>query len=120
MSQTRFPQRLYNQGDEPDARFSLANERTVLAWISTGLALLSVGVAIDSLATPLSALARQLASGLLLAGGALFPPLAWIGWWRTESALRKGDPLPSPIALPVAVVLTATAAIIVATDLMMR
>ncbi|HET9290174.1 MAG TPA: DUF202 domain-containing protein, partial [Actinomycetes bacterium] len=34
---------------EPDYRFTLANERTFLAWIRTSLALLAGGVALHSL-----------------------------------------------------------------------
>jgi putative membrane protein len=37
------------QGQEPDYRFSLANERTFLAWIRTALAILASGVALDQL-----------------------------------------------------------------------
>lgn len=118
MSRTRFPGRLYSQGSEPDARFSLANERTFLAWLSTGLALLSVGVALNSFATPLSDTARSLASGLLLAGGALTPAFACVSWWRTESALRRGAPLPAPTSLPLAVLVVTAAAVIVAVDLL--
>lgn len=118
MTRTRFPRRLYAQGTEPDARFSLANERTLLAWLSLGLALLSVGVALHSFANPLSDTARGLASGLLLAGGTLTPVLAWVSWWRTESALRRGTPLPAPVGLPMAVLVTTAVAAIVAVDLL--
>jgi putative membrane protein len=53
----RFPRWVYGAGDEPDARFSLANERTFLAWIRTSLALsapllgpvLAVGITVASL-----------------------------------------------------------------------
>lgn len=44
----RFPDGLYKRGSEPDARFSLANERTFLAWIRTALALIAGGVALDA------------------------------------------------------------------------
>lgn len=43
----RFPRRVFGQGTEPDARFTLANERTFLAWIGVSLALISVGVALS-------------------------------------------------------------------------
>ena len=33
-------------GSQPDYRFSLANERTFLAWIRTGLALVGGGLAV--------------------------------------------------------------------------
>lgn len=49
----RFPQSVYGQGEEPDARFSLANERTFLAWIRTSLALIAGGVALEAFDLPL-------------------------------------------------------------------
>ena len=44
----RRPGWVYGRGHEPDVRFSLANERTFLAWIRTALALLAAGVALDA------------------------------------------------------------------------
>ena len=41
------------EGQEPDYRFSLANERTFLAWIRTALALLAGGVLLDQFSTKL-------------------------------------------------------------------
>ena len=46
----RFPRRLYGVGTEPDPRYSLANERTFLAWIRTSLTLMAAGVALEVLA----------------------------------------------------------------------
>lgn len=40
--------RLLAGGDEPDPRFTLANERTFLAWVRTALALLAGGVAVEA------------------------------------------------------------------------
>lgn len=37
-------------GEAPDYRFSLANERTFLAWIRTSLGFLAGGVGLDQLA----------------------------------------------------------------------
>ena len=37
-------------GEAPDYRFSLANERTFLAWIRTALGFLAAGVGLDQLA----------------------------------------------------------------------
>lgn len=45
----RWPTKLYSVGSDPDPRFSLANERTLLAWIRTSLAFLALGVALDAL-----------------------------------------------------------------------
>ena len=109
-SRPRFPRAVYGTGSEPDARFSLANERTFLAWISVGLALLSVGVAIESLAVDLQPGLRLAASVVLILGGAACPAQAWFGWARVEAALRQGRPLPVSwmvAVLPVVLGLTA-------------
>jgi putative membrane protein len=59
----RFPASVFRAGSEPDARFSLANERTFLAWIRTGLALLAGGVALEALGLGIAPLASLPASG---------------------------------------------------------
>ena len=46
---SRLAERLLGGGQEPDPRFTLANERTFLAWIRTALALLASGIAVVSL-----------------------------------------------------------------------
>lgn len=46
----RFPASVYRVGDEPDPRFSLANERTFLAWIRTSLGLTAGAVAMEAFA----------------------------------------------------------------------
>lgn len=109
-SPSRFPHSVYGSGSEPDARFSLANERTFLAWISTGLALLSVGVGLESLAVNVQPGLRLAASVLLILGGAACPVQAWFGWMRVEAALRHRRPLPASrmvAVLPVVLVLAA-------------
>ena len=45
--------RVYAHGHDPDPRFSLANERTFLAWVRTGLALVAGAAAVDALDLPL-------------------------------------------------------------------
>src|SRR5690606_5754214 len=92
----RFPRRVYGVGSEPDVRFSLANERTFLAWIRTSLALLAVGVALEALDVPIEPGFRVAASAVFLALGVLAPVQAWIGWMRVERALRLGRALPAP------------------------
>jgi putative membrane protein len=42
-----------SQGREPDYRFTLANERTFLAWIRTALALLAGGALLDQFSSEL-------------------------------------------------------------------
>ena len=92
----RFPSRVYSVGAEPDPRFSLANERTFLAWIRTSLALMAAGVALETLSLPLQPDLRLAAALLLTALGLLAPAQAWWGWARDERAMRLGQPLAAP------------------------
>lgn len=101
----RFPGRVYDHGTEPDARFTLANERTFLAWIRTALALLAGGVALEALGLGLHPGLRLTASLLLIVAGIATPVQAWSGWMRTERALRENRPLPvALLALPLGIV----------------
>lgn len=109
----RFPKVVFSQGNEPDARFSLANERTFLAWIRTALALLASGVALEALGLGIHSGYRLTASVLLIVAGILSAIQAWTGWKRTEQALRKSSPLPSgPCSLPLTVLLVSVAVLI--------
>lgn len=94
---------------EPDYRFTLANERTFLAWQRTALGLLAAAVAIIQFVPSLSVPGARHALGLLL--GALSVATATIGirrWAQAERAMRRGEPLPkqpSPVYLGVGLVL---------------
>jgi len=119
MTRPRFPKSVYRRGTEPDARFSLANERTFLAWISVGLALISVGVGLQSLAAEVQPGLRLAAAVLLVVTGTACPVQAWFGWAGAETALRERRPLPSsgmvtllPIGVGVAGVLVAVGLLI--------
>ncbi|GAA3738183.1 hypothetical protein GCM10022239_12260 [Leifsonia bigeumensis] len=92
----RFPRRVYGSGAEPDARFSLANERTFLAWIRTSLALIAAGVALEAFALPITPGFRLAASLLLILLGIGAPLQAWFGWMAVERALRLERSLPAP------------------------
>jgi putative membrane protein len=103
-SPKRFPAALYRDGREPDARFSLANERTFLAWIRTSLALLAGGVALEALGLGIQPTLRLIASVILILAGIATPVQAWLGWMRSERALRRGTPLPAAIlSLPIGI-----------------
>lgn len=92
---------MYSVGIEPDVRFSLANERTALAWVRTGLALVAGGVALSTLASfsESPGLIDIVAMVACLAGG-LLSLSALVSWRRVERALRLNEPLPAPSALP--------------------
>ncbi|MCC2594664.1 DUF202 domain-containing protein [Tessaracoccus sp. OS52] len=120
MARQRFPQSVYSQGEEPDARFTLANERTFLAWIRTALALMAGGVALEALSLGLQPGFQLGASVILMLTGILSPLQAWFGWARNERALRNNTPLPSPmLALPV-VIAVAVAGLLVLLGLVLR
>ncbi len=89
------PRELRSVGTTPDYRFSLANERTFLAWLRTGLALVAGGLAAAQFlpALPLVHLREAIAVALLLLGGAV-AIRAVDHWARTERAIRLGGELP--------------------------
>jgi putative membrane protein len=112
-SRRRFPASVYERGAEPDARFSLANERTFLAWIRTGLAFLAAGVALESLGLGIHPGFRLAASIVLVATGVFTPIQAWFGWMGTERALREARPLPAAaLALPIGASVTAVGVLV--------
>ena len=93
MTSNRWPGYVYGEGEEPDYRFSLANERTFLAWLRTTLALLAAGVAVDVIDIGVPAATTTGLAAMLLALGALCPLLAFLRWAMAERAMRREEPL---------------------------
>jgi putative membrane protein len=95
-------------GRDPDPRFTMANERTYLAWNRTALALIGGGLAagqlldFDSRATRLIVALPPIVLGLALA------LMSYRRWEANERALRLDEPLPTGaprlLAIGVAVV----------------
>ncbi|MFJ8751216.1 YidH family protein [Streptomyces sp. NPDC102441] len=110
------PERIRSEGDTPDYRFSLANERTFLAWIRTALALIGGGFAVDQF---LPELVWGVRAGLalgLLAAGVLCALRAVNHWVRCERAMRRGEDLPVsrfPTVLSLVVAVVALAMVLV-------
>ena len=89
------------EGIEPDVRFTLANERTFLAWSRTALALIAAGLAVAQLLPPFphAPWGRSVIATPLILLGAALSPLSYDEWRRTQRAIRLGAPLP-PSRLP--------------------
>ena len=88
------------EGEDPDYRVSLANERTFLAWIRTSLGLLAGGVAVISVVPSIGHPGVRRVLGLvLLALASVTPVLAYRRWSATERAVRAGQSLPEPTLL---------------------
>lgn len=111
----RYPRSVYGAGSEPDVRFTMANERTYLAWVRTSLALLAAGTALELLGLDLHPGYRLAASLLLIATGIVVPILAFVGWMRSERALRHDEPLPaSPLGIVLAVAVVGAGILVLA------
>lgn len=89
-------------GKAPDYRFTLANERTFLAWIRTALAFLAAAVGVDQLAPNIAPEIYRESLALILslfsAGLAYY---AYRRWAYNEKAMRNDNELPYPKVLGV-------------------
>ena len=82
-------------GKTPDYRFTLANERTFLAWIRTALALMAGAVGIEQFSPQLSSAGLRISiSTMLLAAASVMGYMAWRRWRRNEYAMRLENDLP--------------------------
>ena len=104
--------------DDPDVRFTYANERTFLAWNRTSLALIATGVAATQLLPKFQvAWGRRLLGLPLIALGAVLAVASFSNWRSNERAMRRGDPLPRsilPLVLCVGIVVVGLLAIAIA------
>ena len=91
--------------DEPDYRFTYANERTFLAWVRTSVALIGVGVAAVQFLPPLDVAGGRRAVGTaFIVLGAVICVVARRQWAANERAMRAGAALPSSLLVPVVTV----------------
>ncbi len=109
---------LRSVGTDPDYRFTLANERTFLAWLRTGLALLAGAVALAGLVHDFGPRPFRIAITVMLLALSLVVTVgAYVRWDRTERALRENrplptDPLPRIVVSGLAIVTVAAAVLI--------
>ena len=107
-------------GEEPDPRFTFANERTFLAWQRTALALIGGGIAVTQILPPFDLPGGRYILGLpLILLGGIVAFIAYGRWADNQQALRLGEPLPGHwlhrvlgIAIAAGAVLAAVLAIV--------
>lgn len=101
--------------EEPDARFTYANERTFLAWNRTALALIATGVAATQLLPKLQVeWGRRLLGLPLIALGAIVAAESLRQWRANQRAMRRGEPLPRsrmPVILTIGIVVVGAIAV---------
>jgi putative membrane protein len=86
------------EGVEPDARFTFANDRTFLAWNRTAVALVVAGFAITQLLPPSPGIPGggppHIVGVPLIVLGIILSLTSYRQWARNQRALRLGRPLP--------------------------
>ena len=102
-------------GTHPDYRFTLANERTLLAWLRTSLALAAGGVAVATYAPDLGVRwgSAAVALGLVVIGMGT-AAAGYRRWRANEEAIRAGRPLPASRLLPAVSAAVAAVVVVVA------
>jgi len=87
---------------EPDYRFTLANERTFLAWVRTSLAFLAAGVAVRQLVPPFGLPAGRSILAAACVVTSIVLALGGLQRWRSvQQAMRRDEPLPRSLLFPV-------------------
>ena len=107
---------LRDVGRDPDPRFTLANERTFLAWNRTALALIGGGLAAGQLLDFDSRGARLVVALPPIALGLLLALTSYRRWEANERAMRLDEPLPGggpPWLLSVGIAVVAVVALVV-------
>jgi inner membrane protein YidH len=82
-------------GRDPDPRFTLANERTYLAWNRTALALVGGGLAAAQLLDFDSNAVRLCVALPPIVMGGVLAAASYRRWAANEEAMRHGRPLPA-------------------------
>ena len=101
---------------EPDYRYTLANERTFLAYIRTVLGLDAAGLGAAQFLPPSAGHLRLGIAVLLTVLGLFVALLGYRRWATTEQAMRRGVGLPRvhlPLLLGMGLVIISVAALVV-------
>ncbi|AFR50876.1 YidH family protein [Gordonia sp. KTR9] len=98
-----------------DARFTLAAERTLLAWVRTALGFMAAGIAVVYLSPDETTPLIDVALGVLMVGlGASLAVLGAWRWRRTTRALVTGGEMPGPKQVMLVVAAIVVVAVLVA------
>lgn len=97
---TRFDAWVRSVGTNPDPRFTLANERTFLAWVTTSLGLLGIGLAVGTI-IPGEHFAINVLAVLWILLAAVLSIRAVIRWFKLERAMRLNQALPLSTSIPI-------------------
>ena len=73
-----------------DPRFTLANERTFLAWIRTALGMLAGAAALDTVDTSWPEGAVRTLAAVLAVTALASMAIAWVRWRRVQQAIESG------------------------------
>lgn len=103
---------------DADPRFSLANERTYLAWVRTAVALIAGGVALNALDVDISESLKTPLSIALVATGGLMSFVALFRWRQVERAIAEGRPAPPFSGGPVVSVVLLVVAVLLVVGLL--
>ena len=97
MTRREWRPKAFREGDDPDPRFTLANERTYLAWVRTSLGLIAGAVGLEAFGSKVVEPGVHTALVVsLLVGAILLIIFALVRWMAVESAMRNGRSLPVP------------------------
>lgn len=99
----------FDVGEDPDPRFTWANERTMLAWNRTSLALIAAGAAAAAFLRSGLSGGRLLVAVPLIVLGGLLAIASYRRWAANERAIRLDEPLPDS---PLPKALTVTIAVV--------
>lgn len=87
-------------GSEPDYRFTLANERTFLAWVRTGLGLMAAGIAAHFLDGD-DETGRDVVALVAIGAALLCVVNGYLRYVHVQRAIQAGGPLPRPHGIAV-------------------
>ncbi|WP_084514595.1 YidH family protein [Nocardia acidivorans] len=101
-AEARVEQLIEVEEQELDYRFTLANERTFLAWMRTALGLLAGGVAVHELVKPFRPHGVRSAVAVSCIVLACVIALGAYGRWRhVQAAMERGGTLPRTLMVPI-------------------